>query len=106
MSKEVGIEQARKTLGDLANEVRYTGADIVLTRNGTPVARIAPLENSVPITVGTRITVPDYSVPEDWTRDGEVVEVGEETVVVELDNGHRQELPLDEITPADHPTEQ
>lgn len=44
--KEIGIEEARKTLGDLANEVRYTRTDIVLTRNGKPVARIAPLDET------------------------------------------------------------
>ena len=98
MSKEVGIEQARKTLGDLANEVRFTGNDIVLTRNGKPVARIAPLEEAM--TVGTRVTVPDYSIPEDWAHAGEIVEVNSETVVVALDDGHRQELPADEVTPA------
>ena len=38
-SKEVGIEQARKTLGDLVTAVQQ-GADIVLTRNGKPAARI------------------------------------------------------------------
>ncbi|MFE2850531.1 type II toxin-antitoxin system Phd/YefM family antitoxin [Streptomyces lavendulae] len=45
-SREVGIEQARKTLGDLANEVRYSGNDIILTRNGKPVARLAPLKET------------------------------------------------------------
>ncbi|MEV7617523.1 type II toxin-antitoxin system Phd/YefM family antitoxin [Streptomyces sp. NPDC089799] len=43
MSKEVGIEEARKILGDLVNEVRYSGADVILTRNGKPVARLVPL---------------------------------------------------------------
>ncbi|MBQ1163303.1 type II toxin-antitoxin system prevent-host-death family antitoxin, partial [Streptomyces sp. A73] len=33
-STKVGIEEARKTLGDLANEVRYTGTTITLTRHG------------------------------------------------------------------------
>ncbi|WP_407700359.1 type II toxin-antitoxin system Phd/YefM family antitoxin [Streptomyces beihaiensis] len=46
--REVGIEQARKILGDLVNEVRYSGRSIVLTRNGTPVARLAPLEPAAP----------------------------------------------------------
>jgi prevent-host-death family protein len=93
MAKEVGIEQARKNLGDLVNEVRYTHTSITLTRNGKPVARITPVE-----TVGARVTVPDYSVPDDWARSGEIVEVNDETVVVELDDGHRQELPTDEVT--------
>ncbi|TFI30180.1 type II toxin-antitoxin system prevent-host-death family antitoxin [Streptomyces sp. 4R-3d] len=96
-SKEVGIEDARKTLGDLANEVRYTGASVILTRNGKPVARIAPLEPPMAVTVGTRVTVPEYSVPEDWARKGEIIEATDEAVVVELDDGHKQELPRDEV---------
>lgn len=51
-------------------------------------------------TVGARATVPADSIPEDWASTGEVVEVNTETVVVELDGGHRQELPTDEVTPA------
>ncbi|MEU0992302.1 hypothetical protein [Streptomyces sp. NPDC005953] len=52
------------------------------------------------ITEGSRVHVSAYSVPEDWARTGEIIEVGEETVVVELDGGRRQELPKDEVTPA------
>lgn len=48
--------------------------------------------------VGTAVVVPEYSVPEDWPREGEIVETTSETVVVELQNGHRQELPADEVT--------
>ena len=93
MAKEIGIEQARKTLGEIVNQVRYTHTPMTLTRNGKPVARIVPVE-----TVGARVTVPDYAVPDDWARAGEIVEVNDETVVVELDDGHRQELPTDEVT--------
>lgn len=42
-SKEVGIEQARKTLGDLVTAAQQ-GADIVLTRNGKPAARIVAIK--------------------------------------------------------------
>ncbi|MEU6071912.1 hypothetical protein ABZ864_47715 [Streptomyces sp. NPDC047082] len=52
--------------------------------------------------VGTAVTVPDYSVPEDWPRDGEIVEDLGETVMVELSDGTRQELPADEVTPVDN----
>ena len=38
-SSEIGIEDARKRLGDLVTAVQQ-GADIVLTRNGKPAARI------------------------------------------------------------------
>lgn len=50
--------------------------------------------------IGSRVTVPDYMVPEDWARTGEIIDITDETVVVELDGGHRQELPADEVTPA------
>lgn len=39
----VGIEQARKTLGDLVTAVQQ-GADIVITRNGKPVVRLAKFQ--------------------------------------------------------------
>lgn len=38
-SQHVGIETARKTLGDLVTAAQQ-GADIVLTRNGKPAARL------------------------------------------------------------------
>jgi hypothetical protein len=50
------------------------------------------------VTEGDRITIPAHAVPEDWPTTGEVIAVGEETTVVELDNGHRQELPNVDIT--------
>lgn len=37
--KDIGIKQARPILGDLVTAVQQ-GADVVLTRNGKPVARI------------------------------------------------------------------
>ncbi|QTD96941.1 hypothetical protein [Streptomyces cyanogenus] len=52
-------------------------------------------------TTGTRVTVPEYSVPDNWAREGEIAESNDETAVVELDDGHRQEIPLDELTIAD-----
>lgn len=42
-SKEVGIEQARKTLGDLVTAAQQ-GTDIILTRNGKPAARIIAIK--------------------------------------------------------------
>jgi prevent-host-death family protein len=46
-SKHVGIEQARKTLGDLVREAEQ-GTDIILTRGNSrrPVARITTLEDT------------------------------------------------------------
>lgn len=48
-SKAIGIEQARKILGDLGLEVQRTGRPITLTRGNsrTPIARIAPLEDTM-----------------------------------------------------------
>jgi prevent-host-death family protein len=44
-SKHIGIEEARKTLGPLVDEAR-AGTEIVLTRHGKPIARIAPHEEA------------------------------------------------------------
>lgn len=41
---EIGIEQARKTLGDIASKAQYAGQITYLTRNGRRVAAIVPLE--------------------------------------------------------------
>lgn len=41
--RNIGIEDARKQLGPLVDQAR-TGADIVLTRHGRPIARIVPIE--------------------------------------------------------------
>jgi hypothetical protein len=51
--------------------------------------------------IGTRVTVPAYAVPEDWPSVGEIVEDNAETVIVELDNGRRQELPTVDVTAAE-----
>lgn len=48
--KEVGIETARKVLGDLVTQVQQ-GADVVITRNGKPVVRFVNyVEQMVTIT--------------------------------------------------------
>lgn len=40
MEKRVGLEEARKTLGNLVNEVTYQGARVILTKKGRAVAEI------------------------------------------------------------------
>jgi prevent-host-death family protein len=49
-SKEVGIEEARKRLGDLVTAVQQ-GTDVVLTRNGKPAARIVAIKEPTVYTV-------------------------------------------------------
>ncbi len=49
-SKEVGIEEARKRLGDLVTSAQQ-GTDIILTRNRRPVARIARYQEDPVITI-------------------------------------------------------
>jgi prevent-host-death family protein len=53
-----------------------------------------------PLAVGDRVSIPADSVPEDWSREGEVAEIGDETIIVELDGGHRQEVPATDVTTA------
>jgi prevent-host-death family protein len=43
-SQEVSIEDARKKLGDLVNAAAIADVVTIITRNGRPLARIAPLE--------------------------------------------------------------
>lgn len=43
-SREVGIEDARKRLGDLVTAVQQ-GVEVILTRNGKPAARIVRYED-------------------------------------------------------------
>jgi prevent-host-death family protein len=75
-SDNVGIEQARKTLGDLVTQVQQTGTAITLTRNGKPAVRIAPLEAAMTETAylisavtgdivpGAELADPDGDIPE------------------------------------------
>jgi prevent-host-death family protein len=49
-SENIGIEDARKRLGDLVTAAQQ-GTDIVLTRNGRPVARITRYQEVPVITV-------------------------------------------------------
>jgi prevent-host-death family protein len=49
-SQNVGIEDARKRLGDLVTAVQQ-GADVILTRNGKPAARIVRFQEDAMITV-------------------------------------------------------
>lgn len=46
MTEEVSLEEARKRLGNLVDEVRYTRRAVIITRHGKPVARLVPMEDS------------------------------------------------------------
>jgi prevent-host-death family protein len=74
-SRYVGIEDARKNLGPLVTAVQQ-GADVVLTRNGRPAARIVRYQEAVAMlaTVATAGTITDkHFISVDETRDGSVV---------------------------------
>lgn len=60
-SKEVGIEEARKRLGDLVTAAQQ-GADIILTRNGKPAARLTRYEEPTMTAYGI---LTDYTTGED-----------------------------------------
>jgi antitoxin (DNA-binding transcriptional repressor) of toxin-antitoxin stability system len=46
MSETVGIEQARATLGDIANRAHLQGTSTYLTRNGKPIAAVVPVDRA------------------------------------------------------------
>lgn len=64
--KEVGIEEARKRLGDLVTAARQ-GTDIVLTRNGKPAARLIAYVEEPVITVAELATTAG-TTPEKFAR--------------------------------------
>lgn len=50
MSRTIDIADAKRQLSDLVAQAE-TGAEIVIARNGVPVARIAPLNRPVAETI-------------------------------------------------------
>jgi prevent-host-death family protein len=76
-AKYVGIETARKTLGPLVTRVQEHGAEIVLTRNGKPAARIVQIPQETPITITLvsanpgdvidGVEISDPACPFEWT---------------------------------------
>lgn len=84
--------------------------DLLSEAGWTVTGKWAPTDNAYTVTVerdadahdgievGDRVILPLNFIPADWSRAGEVVEVSSQTIVVHLDDGHRQELPTDEVT--------
>lgn len=74
-SKFIGIEDARKDLGNLITQVQQ-GTDVVLTRNGRPTARLVRYQEAIAMlaTVATAGTITNkHQISVDETRDGTVV---------------------------------
>ena len=68
---EIGIEQARKQIGDLADRARYAGQTTYLTRHGRRIAAIVPLEATMPApTLPAAMTTVVVDV-EDTRQDGD-----------------------------------
>lgn len=110
--KAQDAEKKRQAAADAADAAAIKRAQAVaevvayLGGNQSAAARVLGIDQStvnrlmkkITVKAGARVTVPAHAVPEDWPTTGEAVEVGEETTVVELDNGKRQELPNDDVT--------
>lgn len=88
---------AARAAGHGANRLAERAAPAV----SRPVAlrMMSPARVAEHYQVGALVTVPPHSVPDDWARDGEIIELTDETAIVGLTDGHRQELPRDELTP-------
>jgi prevent-host-death family protein len=61
MTRDYGIEEARKRLGDLVTAVQQ-GADVVITRNGKPAVRLVRLQED------TMLTITDLAIELGMTR--------------------------------------
>lgn len=51
---EVGVEEARKNLGELVNRVAYAGERYVITRHGRPMAALVPVTDNQSDTANTK----------------------------------------------------
>lgn len=69
----IGIEQARKTLGDLVNQAQYSHTITYLTRNGRPVAAIVPLERIMQTTATYDTTQAAQALMADGFSRGDVL---------------------------------
>ena len=49
MSVTVGLFEAKTHLSELVNQVSEEGTEIVITRRGTAVARIVPMDSESPV---------------------------------------------------------
>ena len=82
MSEEVGIEEARKNLGDIANRAHYAGQVTYITRRGQRIAAIVPANRAAQekpmtrqdLTAAVRTTLGDH--PGSFNVDGIVEEIG------------------------------
>ncbi len=73
-TQKIGIEAARPILGDLADQADRDGKTTILTRNGIPVAAVAPLamvpDEMVPDETATGMWVVYDSINGDVLADG------------------------------------
>lgn len=73
MPKQVNVYEAKTQLSKLLEEVEG-GGEVVIARNGKPVARLVPLQRSVPRRVpgawkGKVWTAPDFDDPDPELED-------------------------------------
>jgi prevent-host-death family protein len=52
MATRISATELVRRLGDILGRVRYRGETFVVDRNGAPVARIGPVADAPPITLG------------------------------------------------------
>ena len=57
METVISATELARRLGDVLGRIRYRGESFLVERNGTPVARLAPVAGSAPGTVREALTV-------------------------------------------------
>lgn len=76
MDNTVSATVLARTLGDVLARVRYRHESFIVERNGTPVARVVPVEPASAATVGDALAswftsgVPDPTLADDLARVG------------------------------------
>jgi antitoxin (DNA-binding transcriptional repressor) of toxin-antitoxin stability system len=52
MENRISATELARSLGDILGRIRYRGESFTVMRNGVPVARLTPVRDSQPVTVG------------------------------------------------------
>lgn len=56
MENKVSATELARSLGDILGRIRYKGESFTVVRNGRPVARLTPVRDPHPVTLGEAVS--------------------------------------------------
>lgn len=98
MSDEVGIEQARANLGDLANRAHYAGQIAYITRRGRRIAAIVPI-NRITQETAMPATTQDLAYQVSLTLGDHIGDYDIDAIVEEIGTTYGYDIPNIDAVP-------